>query len=470
MVFIFLCFLAKVKEQFMIESNDTPSEVLPVGVKTQYKRYSQDYTVVLVPHDDPHEPYIPVGKHSVFLPDDGMSFLIDKPSGIPGVMPFVPWVAEFKSFLKKIDHYFDGADFEYVRYDWRLFAKKHLPTDALGNFTDNIYEYMDAGNFISSPLSNYMFDGRKDFRDYVPKSSTDNSLSATYISSIAMRTSTSVSSSLSSVIPPSLIPNSSSVIIPSSSSSAIPSSSYSTRPYSSSSIRPYSSASLIPSNSSSCVPYCSSSTIPSSSSSIIPYSSSTVMPSNSSTVITNSSSSVMPNSSSTVMPSSSLQLCGFEGQYSSSASSFDKRLIQIWHQDHESVEWRGMKKILLDWKIDHVNMLCGVKIMRGTSNNARLRDGIIVGYCAPNFNQHTGLFRIKFNDNSAEYHLPETDYKNAREEYLKSNPTETNAIDESRRCINLRATGRGRGGQGAGRGEGERGSNVRRGILISITI
>ena len=97
--------------------------VIPVGVKTLYTRYSQDYTVVLIPHNDPDEPYIPVGKHFVFLPEGGMSFLIDKPSGIPGIMPFVPWVAKSESFLRKIIHYFGGADFKYVRNDWRLFAK-----------------------------------------------------------------------------------------------------------------------------------------------------------------------------------------------------------------------------------------------------------------------------------------------------------------------------------------------------------
>ena len=74
-----------------------------------------------------------------------------------------------------------------------------------------------------------------------------------------------------------------------------------------------------------------------------------------------------------------IELCGFEGRYRESASSLDKSLIKIWHQDHESVEWRGMKKIINDWKFDHINVLKGVSVKRGTGIEAGMRDGIIMG-------------------------------------------------------------------------------------------
>ena len=118
----------KTQLQFVIEPNSTITGLLPHEVRTQYKRYSQDYTVVLVRQDNPDEPYLAVGKHSTLLSESGMSFLIEKPSGIPGIMPFIPWVSDFKAFLRKTDKYFEGDDFEYVRNDWRSFAYKYLPT------------------------------------------------------------------------------------------------------------------------------------------------------------------------------------------------------------------------------------------------------------------------------------------------------------------------------------------------------
>ena len=103
-----------------------------------------------------------------------------------------------------------------------------------------------------------------------------------------------------------------------------------------------------------------------------------------------------------------------------------------------------MKKTLIGWKIDHVNFFSRVLVIKGTDTNAKLRNGTIVGYCVPNY-------RIKFDDNSAEYHSPETAFKVAREEYLKSNSTNLNDIDESSRCMNSRLARRGRGREGAGR-------------------
>ena len=81
-------------------------------------RYSQNYTIVLVPHTDPNEPYTAVGKCSILQPECGMSFLLKKPFGRPpDPMKFSPWAAEFVKFLKHIDQYFEGDAFEYVRKD-----------------------------------------------------------------------------------------------------------------------------------------------------------------------------------------------------------------------------------------------------------------------------------------------------------------------------------------------------------------
>ena len=98
-------------------------------VKTQYIRYSQDYTVVLVASNDKNEPYLPVGKHSIYQPESSISFLNKTPVWVPNILPFVPWVYDFKSFFKRLD-YFEGEDFVWVKKDWRSFATSIFPTDA----------------------------------------------------------------------------------------------------------------------------------------------------------------------------------------------------------------------------------------------------------------------------------------------------------------------------------------------------
>lgn len=337
--------------------------MLPVGALTQYKRYAQAYTVTLIPTSDASRPFLPQGKHSIWQPECGMSFLITEPTGIPDVMPFTPWADSFVKFLKRMNNYFPGDNFEYVRKAWRDFALNVLPTDSSGNPTDDVNEYILSGHDIDLPLSEFMFVQGASFRDYKPTKLDGSTLSSGSSSASASSTASASSSFLES----------------------------------------------------------------------------------------------------------SPDVCGFEGRFSGNASSLDTELITVWHQVDESVEWRGMKKVLKDWRFDHKFIYNGVMVERGNCNDVRMRNGTIMAYCPANFNDHVALYKIKFDDGSAEYNLPETDYPFAREEYLKCHPAEINSVDESRRAAILRAeirnlgkNGRGEGGR-RGRGRGDEGDRAGRG-------
>lgn len=298
--------------RFKITFNEAITELLPLSVVTRYSGYVQEYTVVLQRTGETERPFLPIGKHSILQPEGGMSFLIKMPTGFPQMMPFQPWAACFNTFLNKIDSYFIGPDFKYVREDWRKFHKNTLPKDVNGVSTDDFNAYLAAGIEMDLPLSKYVYCDNKSFRDYIPL--------------------TSVTSALTS-------------------------------------------------------------------------------------------------------GSGATLLSGFESSHILNASTLDIDLMKTYHQIHASVEWRGMPRILRDWKLDHKYILHGVTIKRGSGDDISMRDGIIMAYCSPDYNKINGMFRIKFLDGSAEYELPESKYGSVRDEYLKTHENSVDDIDLCRRTI-----------------------------------
>ena len=140
-------------------------------VRTNYKKSSQEVCLNLRRCRNENEdeynptPFVPEIIRSAYIPECaseesgdrvcGISFLCKEPTGLPDLMEFKPWRANYDKFINVMQTEFSATPS--ILLDWRKFERKYLPP------SDDVEDYKEQAGGYNIPLKKYLFTSTQDF-------------------------------------------------------------------------------------------------------------------------------------------------------------------------------------------------------------------------------------------------------------------------------------------------------------------